>query len=115
MSLLVTLLLVSYALLIFLFAGYEKITLVGFPSLPDDKASSLPRDTPLVSIILPVRNQASTLEGCLTSLTSLDYPSKETIVVDGDSTDETPKILARFRDKIRIFKDRKSTRLNSSH
>lgn len=105
MSLLVTLLLVSYALLIFLFAGYEKITLVGFPSLPDDKASSLPRDTPLVSIILPVRNQASTLEGCLTSLTSLDYPSKETIVVDGDSTDETPKILARFRDKIRIFNE----------
>src|SRR5437879_10511263 len=103
MSLLVNLLLVSYALLIFLFAGYEKITLVGFPSLPDDKASSVPRDTPLVSIILPVRNQASTLEGCLTSLTSLDYPSKEIIVVDGDSTDETPKILARFRDKIRIM------------
>src|SRR2546430_1618543 len=105
MSLLVNLLLVSYALLIFLFAGYEKITLVGFPSLPDDKASSLPLDTPLVSIILPVRNQASTLEGCLTSLTSLDYPSKETIVVDGDSTDGTPKILARFRDKIRIFNE----------
>src|SRR2546421_84129 len=50
MSLLVNLLLVSYALLIFLFAGYEKITLVGFPSLPDDKASSLPLDTPLDSI-----------------------------------------------------------------
>jgi len=25
--------------------------------------------------------------------------------VDGDSTDETPKILARFRDKIRIFNE----------
>src|SRR2546430_16696631 len=98
MSLLVNLLLVSYALLIFLFAGYEKITLVGFPSLPDDKARSLPRDTPLVSIILPVRNQASTLEGCLTSLTSLDYPSKETIVVEVDSRVETPHILARVTD-----------------
>src|SRR5207245_10435319 len=105
MSLVVNLLLVSYALLIFLFAGYEKITLVGFPSLPEDKASPLPQDTPLVSIILPVRNQASTLEGCLTSLTSLDYPSKEIIVVDGDSTDETPKILARFRYQTQTFNE----------
>ena len=105
MSLLLNLLLVVYALLIFLFAGYEKITLVGFPSLPEESASSLLIHSSSVSIILPVRNQASTLEECLTSLTSLDYPNKEIIVVDGDSTDETPQILLRFRNKIRILNE----------
>jgi len=106
LSLLLNLLLAVYALLIFLFAGYEKITLVGFPSLPNDKTDTPPPiHTPSVSIILPVRNQANTLEVCLTSLASLDYPNKEIIVVDGGSTDETPQILAKFRNKIRIFNE----------
>ncbi len=104
MALLLDLTLFSYALLIFLFAGYEKLTLVGFPSLPSQK-NGLSGNVVLVSIILPVRNQASTLEECLTSLTSLDYPNKEIIVVDGDSTDGTPQILAKFRDKIRVLNE----------
>jgi chlorobactene glucosyltransferase len=105
LSLPVNLLLVAYALLIFLFAGYEKITLVGFPSLPNDHPATFPSHTPLVSVILPVRNQASTLEGCLGSLTSLDYQNKEIIVVDGGSTDGTPQILAKFQHKIRIINE----------
>ena len=105
MSLLVNLLLIVYALLIFLFAGYEKITLVGLPSLPSMDIGPSRNQTRSVSIILPVRNQASTLEDCLESLTSLEYLSKEVIVVDGGSTDETPQILAKFRDKIKVVNE----------
>ena len=90
-----------YAVLIFLFAGYEKITLVGMPSLPSTDIRTQQNETRLVSIILPVRNQASTLDECLTSLTSLEYIPKEVIVVDGGSTDETPQILTKFKGKIK--------------
>jgi len=105
LSLLVNLLLIVYALLIFLFAGYEKITLVGLPSLPSTNNGPSRNQTQSVSIILPVRNQASTLEDCLKSLTNLEYLSKEVIVVDGGSTDETPQILAKFRDKIKVVNE----------
>ena len=106
MSVLVNILLFMYAVLIFLFAGYEKITLVGMPSLPSTDIRRQQSETRLVSIILPVRNQASTLDECLTSLTSLEYIPKEVIVVDGGSTDETPQILTKFKGKIKLINEK---------
>ncbi|HZD12672.1 MAG TPA: glycosyltransferase family 2 protein, partial [Candidatus Binatus sp.] len=97
--------LAGYAFLIFLFAGYEKITLIGFPSLPDrgEIVETIP--LPRVSIVLPVRNQGKTLEECLASLINIDYSNKEIIVVEGGSTDETEAILGRHRDKIKLTRE----------
>ncbi len=95
--------LLSYALLIFLLAGYEWLTLVGFPSLPS--AQSDEPTQPLVSIVLPVRNQASTVEECVRSLVNLDYQDKEIVIVDGGSTDGTKRILDGFRDKITLIEE----------
>jgi glycosyltransferase involved in cell wall biosynthesis len=52
---------------------------------------------PKVSIVVATYNGASTLDTCLKSLEKLNYPNYETILVDDGSTDETPKIVDRFK------------------
>ena len=98
MSLIVDGLLGIQSLFIFLFAGYEYITLMHFPSLPGETQGS-PK-TALVSIILPVRNQAKTVVECVRSLIGIQYPNKEIIVVEGGSTDGTKELVQSFKDKI---------------
>lgn len=46
-------------------------------------------DVPLVSVVIPVRNEMGHIERCLQSLAEQEYPAQrlEIIVVDGDSTD----------------------------
>jgi len=48
-----------------------------------------PSEPPLVSIIVPARNEARNIERCLESLVRSNYPSFEVIVVDDRSTDGT--------------------------
>ncbi len=53
-----------------------------------------PGDVPFISVIVPARNAADTLAGCLTALLALDYPAErqELIVVDNGSSDNTAEI-----------------------
>ena len=51
---------------------------------------------PLVTIIVPVRNEEKTIEQCLSSLEALNYPNYEIIVVNDGSTDSTEQILKQF-------------------
>jgi cellulose synthase/poly-beta-1,6-N-acetylglucosamine synthase-like glycosyltransferase len=53
---------------------------------------------PIVSVIVPVRNEERYIERCLYSLAAQDYPrsSYEVLVVDGQSTDGTKQAVARF-------------------
>ena len=56
--------------------------------------------TPKISIITVVRNNAKPLEMTLKALLLLDYANKELIVIDGNSSDSTPEIIAKFADNI---------------
>jgi chlorobactene glucosyltransferase len=49
-------------------------------------------ELPLVSIIVPARNEALNIGACLGSLLGSNYPNKEIIVVDDGSTDATGDI-----------------------
>ncbi len=98
MSVIINVLLLTQSVLIFLFAGYEYLTLMHFPALPAD-SEAVPM-SPMVSIILPVRDQAKTVGECVNSLVHLDYPDKEIITVEGHSTDGTQDILRKFQDKV---------------
>ena len=55
-------------------------------------------DDPLVSIILPIRNEARYIARCLQAVLTQDYPRDriEILVVDGMSEDGTREMVARF-------------------
>ena len=56
----------------------------------------LPR-TPKVSVVVASYNGDRTLTACLESLTKLNYPDYEVILVDDGSTDTTPQLAQQFR------------------
>lgn len=55
---------------------------------------------PLISVIIPTKNSAKTLEDCLISITNQSYTPVEIIVVDNFSTDETPNIAKKYTEKV---------------
>ena len=64
--------------------------IVRFAALP-------PVDTPLVSMIVPARDEAHVIGACVTTLLASEYPEREVIVVDdlsGDGTGDIARVLA---------------------
>ena len=55
----------------------------------DDVSATPPENPPLVSVIVPARNEAHNIARCVTSILSTTYPRLELIVVDDASTDAT--------------------------
>jgi len=60
-----------------------------------------PSPLPLASIVIPAYNQAGYLEEAISSVLSQDYPRIELIVLDDGSSDDTPSVLERFRERCR--------------
>jgi len=58
-------------------------------------------DYPFVSVIVPCRNEDMFISDCLKSLLSNDYPKEkiEVLVVDGNSSDQSRKIIDEFAEK----------------
>jgi chlorobactene glucosyltransferase len=52
-----------------------------------------PHNFPTVSILVPVRNEETSIHACVQSLLEQDYPAFEVIVLDDQSSDATPAIL----------------------
>lgn len=57
----------------------------------------VPRQSPLVSILVPARNEERNIESCVSSLLGQTYPNLELIVFDDDSEDQTAEILERIK------------------
>jgi chlorobactene glucosyltransferase len=55
-----------------------------------------PPDAPLISVIVPARNEARNIRSCIEALLAQTYPNFELIVVDDRSTDNTLDILRDF-------------------
>jgi chlorobactene glucosyltransferase len=62
---------------------------------------------PLVSVLIPARNEEEKIENCVISLLQSDFPRLEIIVLDDNSTDKTYEIaknLSRRHQKLRVIK-----------
>ncbi len=92
-----------------IFAHFERVhifalTLAGIALVnlltlrkPNRKITAL--EKPLVSVLIPARNEEHTITRCLQSLFSQDYPHFEVLVWDDCSTDKTRDILCTIHDK----------------
>ena len=60
------------------------------PSLPKHKPEA---GSPLVSVLVPARNEENNIERCITSLLCQNYENYELIVLNDNSSDSTGKIL----------------------
>ena len=58
----------------------------------DDVSDAPPANPPLVTVIVPARNEARNIGRCVTSILATTYPNIELIVVDDSSTDNTSDI-----------------------
>lgn len=67
----------------------------------DDNWQEIPEDEqPLITIMIPAHNEEVMIEETITYLfEEINYSNFEVLVMDDGSTDQTPEILARLRDK----------------
>jgi chlorobactene glucosyltransferase len=63
------------------------------PGLPRS-GPDLTGQAPPVSVIVPARNEEENIRSLLTSLSAMDYPSFEILVVDDESEDRTGELVA---------------------
>jgi chlorobactene glucosyltransferase len=72
-----------------LIQGRPKPDLADYPPLPAGRC-------PLVSVIIPARNESRNIERCVGSVLASEYPNLEVLVVDDRSTDETAAVVERL-------------------
>ncbi|MEL7239982.1 MAG: glycosyltransferase family 2 protein, partial [Planctomycetota bacterium] len=59
-----------------------------------------PDDTPSVTVVIPVKDEAGAIESCVRSLLEQDYPKLDVLVINDRSTDGTDKILDRLAEEV---------------
>lgn len=59
----------------------------------DHEKGTLPSPLPLISVLIPARNEEANIGACLESLRRQDYPNYEILVLDDDSSDNTAAIV----------------------
>ena len=57
----------------------------------------------LISIITVVKNAETTIEKCIKSVLNQNYKNIEYIIIDGNSTDNTKKIIDKYRNKVSLI------------
>ena len=58
-----------------------------------DINSKVPKPAPLISVLIPARNEEENIETCLKSLQKQDYPNFEILVLDDNSEDRTAELV----------------------
>lgn len=66
------------------------------PILDPQSEVKLPKELPLISVLVPAHNEEKAIEQCLRSIIDQDYPNLEIICVDDRSTDRTVEVVSRL-------------------
>jgi chlorobactene glucosyltransferase len=64
-----------------------------------DSNSKIPQPAPLISVLIPARDEEENIRTCLESLQKQDYPNFEILVLDDNSTDNTAGIVNEMASK----------------
>lgn len=95
---------ISVLLLLLFFLGLLLKNLIDFPCMRENS----PHAGPLVSVMVPARNEELNIERCVRSLLRQDYGSFEILVLDDGSTDATLELLdglaTEFGEQLRVFR-----------
>lgn len=78
------------------FVAIALINFISAPRLKDE--SAIRSNNPLISILIPARNEERNIGKCLSSVTKTNYPNIEVIVYDDESIDQTVDIVKQFAD-----------------
>lgn len=62
------------------------------------------KDAALVSVIIPTYNYGSFLPATIRNILETDYPSKEIIVIDDGSTDDTPDVVKPYLGQVKYIR-----------
>ena len=93
--------LISWLLIaVLLFASY-----LATPFLKKSKGKK-PQSTPLISVIIPAKDEEENIEACIRSILAQDYTNLEILVVDDRSNDRTLEIASKFENsesKVRVI------------
>ncbi|MCI4347173.1 MAG: glycosyltransferase [Thermoplasmata archaeon] len=100
-----TVLLIAYAILVLVVQGVPLYLAVQMPHPSGPAAPTPPPSAPLVSAIVPARNEAEDLGPCLDGLLAQTYPSVELLVVDGDSTDGTREVARARGSRVTVIEE----------
>jgi glycosyltransferase involved in cell wall biosynthesis len=65
--------------------------------------SKKPKKIPLVSVLIPARNEEKNIARCLDSVIKQDYKNYEILVLDDKSEDNTSEIIKRYAQKVKLF------------
>ena len=61
--------------------------------------SKVPKSKPLISVLVPARDEGNNIRNCLESLQKQDYPNYEIVVLDDNSVDSTAEIVSEMAAK----------------
>ncbi len=79
-------------------------------NLREEEKVTLKQPLPLISVLIPARNEEKNIKKCVSSLLNSDYPLLEIIVLDDDSSDRTWEIITEMSlkdSRIRAIKGKK--------
>ncbi len=80
---------IAVLLSLLVFLGILLRNMIDLPRMPDHS----PQTGPLVSVLVPARNEALNIERCVRSLLRQEYAPFEILVLDDGSTDATAELL----------------------
>lgn len=96
------LLVVLASVVVLLYQGLALLFAAQMPNLAP-LATRPTREWPRVSVIVPARNEAADLPGCLDDLIAQEYPRLDILVVDGQSTDATREVASARAPRVRLL------------
>jgi chlorobactene glucosyltransferase len=88
----------GYLLLV---AAFNLVYFLGIPKKPQRRSG------PMVSVLIPARNEADTIADCLDGLLEQTYENYEVVILDDNSSDDTPVLLREYGkrdDRVRVIR-----------